>query len=241
MKKWISILPLLLLSILSIAHNNIIFDKANQLYHQKKYDSSIILYNQMLLDNYCAPNLYYNLGNAYYQNHQIGLAIWSYEKAIQLNPQKEYIDNLKLSQKRIKDNITKVDDIFFIRWWENIYSILTVNQWAIAALIIFIIGMTFLFLKLIKKKSYISKPLSIGLFTGSFLFLLFAFVRLYNNTYHHFGIIIIPETEFVSNKQKAYLSEGIKVKLISNQGKEIEVQLPDGRVGKIDEMAYKKI
>ncbi|HMN32761.1 MAG TPA: hypothetical protein PKA54_05255 [Chitinophagaceae bacterium] len=241
MKKIVYILSIVLLSFQSFANNNIIFDKANQLYHQKKYDSSIILYNQMLMDNYCAPNLYYNLGNAYYQNHQIGLAIWSYEKAIQLKPQKEYIDNLKLTQKRIKEDITKVDDIFFIRWWNSLYSMLTVNQWAISALIIFIIGMTFLFLKLILKRSYISKPISLCLFIGSFVFLLFAFVRLYNNTYHHYGIIIIPETEFISNKQKVYLSEGIKVKLISDLGKEIEVQLPDGRVGKIDETAYKKI
>ncbi len=241
MKYWIQILLFIFSAFNSFANNNIIFDKANDLYRSQKYDSSIILYKQMLQDNYSDPYLYYNLGNAYYQTHQIGLSIWSYEKAIQLKPQKEFTDNLRLAQKRIKENIQSVDDIFFIRWWKNTYKLMSVNQWAFVALILFLFGMTFVFLQTLKQKIFISKTVLVILFISSFISLSFAFVRFYNNTYHHYGIITTPDTEFLMNKQKILLSEGIKVQFLSQNKDQYTVQLPDGRIGTIKKSAYKKI
>ena len=86
--------------------------KANQLYHNKDYDSAARLYQQMLNDGYCSPDLYYNAGNAYYRTNQVGLAIWCYKKAIQIHPEKNYIDNLALANKRIREPIEKINEIF---------------------------------------------------------------------------------------------------------------------------------
>lgn len=72
------------------AGNNIMFDKANQLYHNKNYDSAAKLYQQMIDDGYCSSDLFYNTGNAYYRLNKIGLAIWCYEKAITIQPEKLY-------------------------------------------------------------------------------------------------------------------------------------------------------
>ena len=64
------------------AENNIMFEKANQLYHNKNYDSASVLYQQMIQDGYCHPALYYNAGNAYYRTNQIGMAVWCFKKAL---------------------------------------------------------------------------------------------------------------------------------------------------------------
>lgn len=60
MKIWFYIISLFL-SIAPFtmqAGNNIMFDKANQLYHNKNYDSAAKLYQQMIQDGYCAADLY---------------------------------------------------------------------------------------------------------------------------------------------------------------------------------------
>ena len=64
-----------LFAIESKAESNMMFEKANQLYHNKMYDSASVLYSQLINDSYLSPNLFYNAGNSFYRTEKIGLAI----------------------------------------------------------------------------------------------------------------------------------------------------------------------
>lgn len=239
---------LLLFSLLTTANNNIMFDKANQLYHNKNYDSAAQLYQQMINDGYCSPDLFYNAGNTYYRLNRIGLSIWCYEKATSLHHDKNYSENLALAKKRIREPIDEIPDIFFIRWWESCYQFLSSNGWAVSALVFFLLAMALLFLGKLKPAMTLPRWLSNSCFLLTACCLLMLGVRTYNDKFHFKGIILQSRTLFTpqSRKESIFLSEGIKIKVVelhpdrsSGPGSTaVIVRLPDGRTGKIDRNSF---
>jgi len=226
------------------------YDKANQLYHNKNYDSAAKLYQQMLNDGYSSADLYYNTGNAYYRINQIGLAIWSFEKALQLDDNKNYHENLLLAKKRIKDPIDEVKEIFFIRWWQNLYQLFASNTWGTMALSFFLLSFLFLFIKKLKSGFKFPSGINTLLFVFSGFCLVMMAVRVYNETYHYKAIVIEPKTLFTfsSKREPIFINEGIEVRVVNtasstrqNGADYIEVELPDGRTGKLDRKAIKKL
>lgn len=242
---------LLMLSSLTLsANNNMMYDKANQLYHNKSYDSAATLYQQMIHDGYCSADLFYNAGNAYYRINKIGMSIWCYEKAIQIDKQKNYLENLALAKKRIKEPIDEVKEIFFIRWWQSLYQLFSSNTWAILALIFFLLSFLILFLKKLNQQFQFSSSFNVLLFILSGCCLLMMAVNSYNKSNHFNAIVIEPQTlfSFVGKRAPLYLSEGIKVKVVNLNGvkgksnsTQILVELPDGSEGLLDKSAIKSL
>ncbi|MBX7257073.1 MAG: tetratricopeptide repeat protein [Candidatus Hydrogenedentes bacterium] len=77
---------LLLFALLGATVFNDTFDRANQMYSQGDYASAINLYEQLVRDGVVDANVFYNLGNAYYRDNQLGAAITNYERALHLSP-----------------------------------------------------------------------------------------------------------------------------------------------------------
>jgi tetratricopeptide (TPR) repeat protein len=235
----------------SMGRDNIMFDKANQLYHNKNYDSAVRLYQQLINDGYCSPDLFYNAGNTYYRLNHVGLAVWCYKKALEIRQDKNYTDNLALAQKRIKEPIAQVKDIFFMQWWEKMYRLFSSNAWAMLALLGFLLGIAILIVNKLQTKFLIPRVISSLLFIFSGYTLIMCSVRSYNDHYHFKAIITEPEVMFtsLSNKEPIYIHEGIEVKVVdmnpkgnvSGMAPYATVRLPDGRVGKIDRRAMLKL
>lgn len=61
------------------------FKEANQLYADGKFSEAIPIYEKLILSKPSAE-VYYNLGNAFFKEGQIGKAILNYERAKRLNP-----------------------------------------------------------------------------------------------------------------------------------------------------------
>ena len=251
--RWISVICFLTIGVtINQLHaaSHIMYDKANQLYRNKNYDSAAQLYQQMLNDGYVSADLYYNTGNAYYRLNKIGMAIWCYEKAIAIHPEKVYIENLALARKRIKEPIESVRDIFFIRWWQSLYNLFTLNTWALLGWLGFLTGLLLLAVYRLRHIPDSAVPGAVFCFVFSACSLLFLSVRAYNEQYHFRGIIMTPETPFlsVSKKSPQFLHEGIYVQVLdlhaaSVPGMEtmVLVRLPDGREGRVALHAIKKL
>jgi len=62
------------------------FEKANNLFKEKKYLQSIELYHSILQQGHTSPSLYFNIGNAYFKIGDLGHAILYYMKAKRLDP-----------------------------------------------------------------------------------------------------------------------------------------------------------
>jgi len=77
---------LLLISMLGASVFNETFERANQLYTQGDYPGAINVYEQLVRDGVVDASVFFNLGDAYYRNGQLGPAIANYERALQLSP-----------------------------------------------------------------------------------------------------------------------------------------------------------
>ncbi len=66
-----------------------ILNRAADAYTTKDYDTAIEHYERLLTEGVEAFELYYNLGNAYFKNDQIGAAILNYERAARIDPTDE--------------------------------------------------------------------------------------------------------------------------------------------------------
>ncbi len=65
---------------------NASFDRANSAYNEGDYVTAVNLYEQLVTDGVAQPDLFYNLGNAYYRLNRLGPAIANYQRALHLRP-----------------------------------------------------------------------------------------------------------------------------------------------------------
>ncbi len=84
-----------------------LFLKGNQSYTQGNYDQAIEYYNDVISAGVESPELYLNLGNAYFRIQDYGRARLFYAKAHRLNPFLSDLDsNIDLIQSFVTDKIT---------------------------------------------------------------------------------------------------------------------------------------
>ncbi len=62
------------------------FARAGRLYKEGRYDQAARLYEEILASGFESGPIYYNLGNSYFKNGRLGLAILNYERARRLLP-----------------------------------------------------------------------------------------------------------------------------------------------------------
>jgi hypothetical protein len=243
LKKIVIVLLVCCSGFLHAAENNIMFENANELYHNKNYDSAAQLYQQMIDDGYCHPDLYYNAGNAYYRANKTGMAVWCFKKALQIEDKRYYRENLLLAQKKIKLNIQAADDIFFVSWWKTIYNLLSVNQWAIFTLLLFLLTMLLLFARNVLQRKVLSAAMGRWMTVVTVCSLCLMAAKYYQDSRHYHGIIIEDQTAFTaaSKSMSATLSAGIEVEFVARSKNGMLVKLPDGRSGEISERAFKRL
>jgi tetratricopeptide (TPR) repeat protein len=68
------------------------FDRANQYYQDKSYDSALTLYNGVARSGDESAELYYNIGNCYFKKGDLGHAVLYYQRAKRLAPSDDDID-----------------------------------------------------------------------------------------------------------------------------------------------------
>lgn len=104
------------------------FDAANRAFGSGKYTEAISSYETLLKQNGYSASVLFNLGNAYYRNGQVGLAILNYERALRLDPRDPDIHaNLKYA--RSQSGLPQPSE----RWWRALLKSLNPSQWAWAA------------------------------------------------------------------------------------------------------------
>lgn len=235
---------LLFLSMSAKAESHLMFEKANQLYHNRLYDSAAGLYQQMMNDGYFDPALFYNAGNAYYRSNKTGMAIWCFRRAQMVGADRFINENLALAQRRIREPILAPADIFFIRWWKAFYSLLSLNAWAMLALVSFLAGMLLLSLQIMRLGFRVSRVLRYGIFSCTLLALLMTAVRWWQQTYRFHGIIIgnrIQLRIMDGEQEWVNLPEGTEVVCLRRARSGLLVRVPDGQVGEIPSFCFKRL
>ena len=65
------------------------FQGGVEAYKAEKYPEALSAWEPCTLDGFQNVDLYYDLGNAYYRQNQVGKAVWAYESALRLDPTNE--------------------------------------------------------------------------------------------------------------------------------------------------------
>lgn len=132
MKKIITILLLLLF--FNVFSNEKLFTQGNSFYNENDYQSAILSYQEILNQGTESPELYFNIGNCYFQLAKYEIAKSYFLKSISINPNLEISNiNINICNKKIVKN---KQPLFFYEKWENIIlNMFTLNYWIIFSLI----------------------------------------------------------------------------------------------------------
>lgn len=227
-----------------------LLQRANELYAQGEFLLAAHLYEQILLEKGVAPELFFNLGNAYFRAHEIARAILNYERALRLNPR--FVDaryNLELAQARVLDNIIAPEPFFLKRLINKLISDFTSNQWFYFSWILFIVSLI-CFLLFVFGRSRTLRKISFGLAVAilaiSMSSLTISVVRKNQFLNHQEAIVMIGVITVKSSPDRSgthlfELREGTKVRVVNTLGDWVEIMIADGRIGWVERRQVEKI
>lgn len=223
---------------------------ANQLYAEGDYNLAALQYEEILRNKGVAPELYYNLGNAYYKLDETAKAILNYERALRLKP--NYPDaehNLELAQLKIVDYIPDNGSFFLMRWVNDFVKIFTSNQWLFTSVLLFIatIILTFLFIFgssiRLRKTSFYLAILFIIMSVIAFIFSGMQKKQLENRNQAIImsGVVTVKSSPDKSGTDLFQLHEGTKIEVKSDFGGWAEIIVGNGNIGWIELLHIEKI
>ena len=226
------------------------FEKGNALYAKGNYNEAVDAYNSVLQNNQHSSELFFNLGNAYYNLNKVAPAIYYYEKALILNPKDQgSLNNLKFANKRTIDEIKVIPKVGFAKLVRDFTGIFHYNSWGwitvgLASLFLLLfIGYYFSQIAVWKRFFFVGMFISIIILLIAFSSAIFE--KKYFDTEKP-AIIFAEMTNLKSEprnggKSLLLLHEGTKVYVQEVIGKWKKVQLTDGMEGWIDSGAIREV
>lgn len=214
--------------------------RATLAYEQGNYKQTIDDYESLVHLFGTMPDLYYNLGNAYYKNKEYAKAILNYERCLLYEPSNgDAQTNLEMAQQNCVDKIETIQPVIFKAWSNSLRDSLSANAWSNASIILFILFIVSMFVYFFVRKVTFRK---IGFYGGILAFLL-CMVSIYYGKQQtekidkrEYAIVMAPTVTVKSSPadsgtQLFTVHEGLKVKVKSTLSGWSEVELSDGNVG----------
>ena len=221
-------------------------DSAAFYYEHDDYKKSIDCYEKILKEGKESWKLFYNLGNAYYKDGKIGMAILNYEKAKKLNPtEQDILNNLSIVEDKIIDKI-KMKEISLEKEIKNmvVYKFSTTG-WAWISILTLAFCLILLFSYLISKNSNLKR---ISFWGSAIIFILFVFsivfgyAELNDKNSMKMGIVTGKEINLYTkpkadetSKKNLVLHEGTRVRILERNSDWLNIQLSNGNEGWVQE------
>ncbi|MCL2596625.1 MAG: tetratricopeptide repeat protein [Paludibacter sp.] len=252
MYKKLTILIILIINAVNLfaAEAENLLQQANQLYSKGEYAQAAEIYENILKTNEIAPELYYNLGNAYFKQNEIAKSILNYERALRLAP--NYADarhNLTFAQQKLIDKIPDSSSFFLARWTEIVVNLFNSNTWLYASFGAFLFMLICIFFFIFGGKQLLRK----SAFYIAFFSLLFSVVMLIfagiekknmlnrNSAIVMNGAVTAKSSPDQSGTDLFVLHEGTKIVVVSTLNSWVEIRLTNGNVGWVEEWTIEKI
>lgn len=215
--------------------------EADALYEQEKYAEAAEVYEEVLKTEGIAAEVYYNLGNCYYKQNEIPLAILNYERAFLLDPGDNDIRaNLALARGKTIDKVVPPSEMFFVTWWRDLTNCMSMNVWAtlgITAFVLMLLGvLVYMFLTPLWARK-------LGVYGAMVLLLvavlsnLAAISQHISQTHRNTAIILTPSVTVKSSPSEKstdlfLIHEGSKVEILDGSMKDwMEVKFEEGKQG----------
>lgn len=239
--KQIIYIIIFLLSTITIAQNNALFNVGNDFYNNGKFQDAIGKYQEVLKTGSHSAELYFNMANAYYKINDIAHSIYYYEKALLLNPQdKDIKSNLAFAEKMTVDAIEEIPVLGLSKVTKNLTNTFSFDGWAklaIGFVILFVILFLFYYFSyqtIRKRLSFLASMLSLILIC---IALFFAFKKYNYEQNNNPAIVFAQETGIradpnLKSEEIFKLHEGTKVQVIEKYDNNwSKIKIADGKTG----------
>lgn len=250
MKRILFVITIILSYTLSVHAESDVLKQANNLYAKGQFSEAAKQYEKIISTEGVAPEIYFNLGNAYFKSNEVGRSILNYERALRLDPLFEDARfNLELAQQKVVDNIVQTPIFFLGRWIETLIKLLSSNQWVYTGSILFIVGLVFAFIFIFGSTYQLRK---ISFYVAAFFVIIslasvvFSGVRKEQLINHRdaivmTGVISVKSSPDRSGTNLFELHEGTKVSIKSTLGNWTEIKLGNGNIGWVEQQNIEKI
>lgn len=225
------------------------FNEGNKLYRDENYAGAINAYNKVLFGGYESGELYFNLGNAYFRNGNLGLAILNYEKARRFLPgDKDLKANLQIANSRVADKIETprlaIWGVFF-----SVREMTTLGGWGKLTFILFLFGLAGTAVYYYLPRGKWKKLIFTAIIPVFCLFIAAAafFAWKWNREANVKEMIVLSEKVEITAapddgaKGLFLLHEGVKVRALQELPPWVEISLPDGKKGWVKTESLGKI
>ena len=236
MRKIIYICLLLVLPLAAMAQETPRYSKTqgDEAYAAARYADAIEIYESLLKEQEGNLSRYYNLGNAYYRDNQLGKAILNYERALRIDAADEDAKaKLEFVQNQIVDKVSHDEVPFYKEWWNAFTGIFTKDIWGIWGVVAFIGMLTALFFYFFRSGM---RRTSLVVAIVCFVFTVVANFSAHslNSIYDSAEAIIMDEMVIVksspesSGTELTEIHEGLKVKIVDEIEEWVKIESNNG-------------
>lgn len=220
--------------------NMTLWERGNQSYIDGDYAAAVTAYQAIENRGYSSARLYYNMGNAYYKQGQIGRAILYYNRALVVSPSMDDArHNLEIAEAQTKDNIAVVPEFFLNRYMRTLRSAISCSAWSAMSVAFFGVMLLFLLIFLLGSRIKVRK---VGFYGAVVSLLLFVVVTIFGISARNSiidrpaAIVMSSAISVKSSPDRAatdlfVLHEGTKVEVSSEVDGWSEITIADGKKG----------
>ncbi|TRZ46440.1 SH3 domain-containing protein [Robertkochia solimangrovi] len=239
-RSYMLLVVALLSTVFGYAQNDKIFEEAGTLYNAGAYQEAVGKYLEIAESGQHSAALYYNIGNCYYKLNQIGPSILYYERALQLMPNDEDIqNNLAFARNMTIDAIDKLPQTGLAKIFDNYVGVMSYTSWSVLSIVLmfaFVIFFLVYYFSSVQLKKRLYFSLSMVLLIFAVLSIFFAFHQQGVENRADPAIIFAAETTVKSEPNMGsqdvfQLHEGTKVNVLEAMGEWKKIQLSDGKIG----------
>lgn len=214
------------------------FEQANNYYKNQQFEQAAKGYEE--LSGVDSKEIYFNLGNAYYQLNQVGPSIYAYEKALQIDPGFAAAkQNLQLAEKRKIDQFQMQKNLSTRDLWHQTIGFFSSAQWAISAVLLMVLGVLSFSLFYFNDASFLKKSGFTLMCVCFFLGVISTIAAYTEKAYEmqkRYAIVMLNETPVkteprLTSKNAKIINEGTKLFVYETTTKWAKVALPDASIG----------
>jgi tetratricopeptide (TPR) repeat protein len=222
-----------------ITFANANFQEANSDYKSGNFAVASQKYEDILKQGIASQELYYNLGNAYFKQNQLGKSVLNYERALLYGANEDISYNLSIARDKVKNEPEQIQPFFLRRWWDGLRRITSVDTWSVLSILLLWTGIAgFCFWLIATEREHKKR----GFITGTVLLplSLIAFLAARSNRYtlceRKNAVVMIENTAVRSAPDELgttveTLGEGVKLTILDKIGSWYKVQLSNGEQG----------
>jgi len=207
----------------------------NSLYESGRYLEAALVYEQLVDQGYETAALYYNLGNAYFKQGDLGRAILSYRRAERIHPRHTDIRaNLEIARDRRADIFEEGEGAFTVGPATNPVSRLTLDELAQLTLVVWVVLALLAMVLLYAKQRTVRKVAIYASVVVGLALLLSAGMmgeRWYSEGADHEVVVVAEVVDVVSGPGTTYTKEftlhgGAEALLLEQRGSWTRLALP---------------